>query len=254
MVVNPSTLLRLPGSIAWPTKPGRVTEPTEWVRPSRHQDSHTLQALQRGFPAVADEPGPISITAPSSTTELLNPVRALIDQVRAGPHWHEPALRLVALLVSRGRQDAEILAMAEHLTWPNYTAQQTREELAKMIEGARRKGFAPDEEQEGEADNVDDVMDVTPSPPVTFRLLSNIDLANLPDPEWLVEDWIVANTLCVVYGAWGSYKSFLVLHAALCLATGTPCFDLAVTKCDVLYIAGEGAGGLKQRVAAWEAS
>jgi hypothetical protein len=252
-VVNPSTLMRLPGSIAWPKKPGRVPELTEWVRPDRHQDSHTHTALRMGFPSVPDEEAPSSASSASTTAELLNPMRALIDQVRGGPHWHEPALRLVALLVSRGRQDAEILAMAEHLTWPNYTAQQTRDDLAKMIEGARRKGYAPDEEPAGDgaADIVDDVMNVTP-PPATFPLLSNADLAALPDPEWLIEDWIVANTLCVVYGAWGSYKSFLVLHAALCLATGTPYFNLTVAKCDVLYIAGEGAGGLKQRVAAWE--
>ena len=252
-VVNPSTLLRLPGSIAWPWKPGRQAELTEWITPDGGGSSLTVDALRHRLPAAPAEAQKLNGTA-TTAHELLNPIQALIDQAKAGPQWHNPVLQLVAKLVARGTPTAAILAMAEHLTWPKYSVAQTRDELVKMIEGAQRK-YGDAESDDGDADevaDVDDVMNVSPQAAATFPLLSNADLRTTPEPEWLIEDWIIANTLCVVYGAWASYKSFLVLHAALCMATGTPYFGRSVTRCDVLYIAGEGAGGLKQRLAAWE--
>ena len=259
MVINPSTLLRLPGSIAWPKKPGRVPELTEWITPDRHQDSWTPNALRLGFPPVADEEAVGSGTHTASaggTTELLNPIKGLIEQVRAGPLWHEPTLRLVAMLVTRGRQDCEILAMAEHLTWPDYSVAQTRDELIKMIEGARRKGFAPDDSadqaDEPAPDGVDDVMDVKPAAAATFPVLTRAKLADVTPPEWLIRDLVITDGLCCLYGQFRSYKSFIALDWALCLATGTDWCGHKVKQSDVLYIAGEGVGGLQQRVATWE--
>lgn len=90
------------------------------------------------------------------------------------------------------------------------------------------------------------------APTGNFPLLTEDDLENLPDPTWLIDDILVADTLCVLYGPWGSYKSFIALHLALCLASGMAFFGRAVVRSDVLYIAGEGAGGIKKRVAAWK--
>src|SRR6202035_3344794 len=102
-VINPSTLLRLPGSIAWPWKPGREPELTEWVTPDGGGGTYTLDALKAALPPIEAEPVPNGhAVAGVSTSELLNPVRALIEQVKAGPVWHDPALRLVATLVARG--------------------------------------------------------------------------------------------------------------------------------------------------------
>jgi hypothetical protein len=256
MVINPSTLLRLPGSIAWPKKDGRVPELTEWVTPARHQDTYALDGLRFGFPPVTDEgPALTSTEAATNTTGLLNPIRDLIDQVRAGPHWHEPTLRLVAMLVGRGRQDCEILAMAEHLTWPAYSVAQTRNDLAKMIEGARRKGFAPDVDDAGPESptpDIDDIMGVPSSKAAaTFPVLTKEKIFALLNPEWLIAGLMATDAFAVLYGQFRSYKSFIALDWALCLATGTPWCGRTVKQCDILYIAGEGVAGLKLRIAAW---
>ena len=68
------------------------------------------------------------------------------------------------------------------------------------------KGFDPDV-----ADSVvDGVMDVAPKKPSTsFPMLGDTDLNAMPDPEWLVTDFLVADTLCVLYGAFSTFKSFL---------------------------------------------
>ena len=259
MVVNPSTLLRLPGSIAWPWKPGRQAELTEWITPDGGGHTVTPDLLRLKLPAAPVETTSAKPNGATTTDDLLNPIQALIDRAKAGPLWHIPVLQLVAKLMARGTPTAAILAMADHITWPKYTVAQTRDALVKMIDGARRKGFDGGEDDAGADDTADmaevdvaDVMDIKPTPSTTFPLLTTADLDAMPDPEWLIEDWLVANTLCVVYGKWASYKSFLALHAALCLATGTPFFGQPVHQCDTLYIAGEGAGGLKLRVAAWK--
>ena len=88
--------------------------------------------------------------------------------------------------------------------------------------------------------------------PTNFPLLTIADLEAMPDPVWLVDDLLVANSLCVLYGPWGSFKSFIALHLALCIATGMAFFGRAVVQSNVVYIAGEGAGGIKKRVAAWK--
>src|SRR5262249_31602144 len=52
-------------------------------------------------------------------------------------------------------------------------------------------------------------------------------------------------------GASGSYKSFIALDRALCIASGRPYLDVyKVRQGPVLYIAAEGGGGLKRRVEA----
>ena len=59
------------------------------------------------------------------------------------------------------------------------------------------------------------------------------------------------DAFAVLYGQFRSYKSFIALDWALCLATGTPWCGHAVKQRDILYIAGEGVAGLKLRMAAW---
>ncbi len=95
-------------------------------------------------------------------------------------------------------------------------------------------------------------MDVKPAAAATFPVLTRAKLADVTHPEWLIRDLVITDGLCCLYGLFGSYKSFIALDWGLCLATGTDWCDRTVKQCDVLYIAGEGVGGLKLRVAAWK--
>ena len=52
-----------------------------------------------------------------------------------------PMLRAVARMVACGWTDQDILARTENHTLSGWTAEQTRREVAAMIDGARRKGF-----------------------------------------------------------------------------------------------------------------
>jgi hypothetical protein len=70
-------------------------------------------------------------------------------------------------------------------------------------------------------------------------------------PDFLIEPYIVKGTVTAIYGPPGSFKSFLALHAALCIATGLPFNGIPVDKGHVAYIAAEGQAGIKLRAEAW---
>lgn len=84
-----------------------------------------------------------------------------------------------------------------------------------------------------------------------IRLLTIDDLANLPNPTWLVRDWLPEHGLTVLYGPSGSYKSFLALAWSLHIASGTPWYGREVKPGPVVYLSLEGGFGLARRVEAW---
>lgn len=91
------------------------------------------------------------------------------------------------------------------------------------------------------------------APPKRARFLSIDEIMAMPDPEWLVRGVIPKGGVGLLVGQSQAYKSFLALHLALCLSTGTdPHPDHPVAeRCETIFVAGEGAGGFKLRIKAW---
>lgn len=76
---------------------------------------------------------------------------------------------------------------------------------------------------------------------------------NVQDPTWLIPNVLPAAGIGMIYGESGSYKSFLALDMALCLAFGIPGqWGAPPVKNDVLFLAGEGpVATAKKRWPAW---
>lgn len=92
-------------------------------------------------------------------------------------------------------------------------------------------------------------------PPATLvdRILRRDQLADLPQPEPLIDDTLDRRTVSLLAGRNSTGKSFLALDWACCIATGKPWQGRTVHEPGaVLYVAAEGAYGLHQRVSAWE--
>lgn len=85
------------------------------------------------------------------------------------------------------------------------------------------------------------------------NLLSLADMRALPPPTWLIEGLLPSNGLVVPYGAPKSGKTFLVLSMALHVAAGQPWMGRDVEPGAVVYVAGEGIGGVSVRLAAMQA-
>lgn len=77
------------------------------------------------------------------------------------------------------------------------------------------------------------------------------ELAGLPEPKWLV-DGILTDGLTVMYGPPGAGKTFAALSMALCLGSGHRWHGNKVMRTPVVYVSGEGTGGLNRRVDGWK--
>ena len=222
-VVNPSRVMRLAGSIAWPRKPGRVVELTELQlfqdgRPAIYYPGQLARAFppaepaavgQTAAPAPADAAPATASLAIGSTDGVT--VEACLDAIRAGSQWHNNLVRLVGHWIARGWSDAEIVTAAEALTLPGYTVQQTRAETARMIAGGRRKWNRPNPSIE---------IDVQERPAFVLHPIGLLDPARRPPRDWLVRHRLMRRHTSVTAAAPGVGKSTLAIEEAVSLASG----------------------------------
>ncbi len=91
-------------------------------------------------------------------------------------------------------------------------------------------------------------------PPET--LIQDIFDTPLEPARWTVDSLIPENSTVGVYGPPGAAKSFLALDIAFSIATGSPALNeySVENSGPILYLAGEGVQGLRQRVAALQRS
>lgn len=100
---------------------------------------------------------------------------------------------------------------------------------------------------------IPDTNSVEPMPPsLGEKLLSRNALRNMPKPEPLIENVLDQGTVALLYGHWGTCKSFIALDWAASIATGRSWQGRSTKRRKVLYVAAEGAFGLSVRVDAWE--
>lgn len=252
-VVNPSRLMRLPGTIAWPWKEGRIAELTTFVRPGPEDNrpsSYPLSTLTSQLPG-GDEQRPHNDGAGAHANGhesaetfgfgSMSTVASLIAAIKAGREWHNHVIKLVAHWVGQGRSTAEIMGHCEGWTLPGFSHESTRREVAKAIEGARQKWQVPD---------VDPVLHG--GGPKSPLILSLAELRALPPPVWLVHGLVPEKSLVVPYGPPKAGKTFVILSMGLHIAAGVEWFGHPVQQGAVVYIAGEGTGGLSQRLRAMQ--
>src|SRR3990167_6791247 len=96
-----------------------------------------------------------------------------------------------------------------------------------------------------------------------FRFVDRAGVETIKPPEWLLEDFLTEGGYGLLVGPRSSFKTFAALDAALTVATGGRAPWEEGTKWEglweapdrpgaVLYVAGEGRPGLRQRIRAWE--
>ena len=77
-------------------------------------------------------------------------------------------------------------------------------------------------------------------------------LANIRPTDWLIKDVAVAESLAVLYGKSGTYKTFIAMHMLLCIASGIPFFGKKVRQGATAIIIGEGQNNFAKRLLAWK--
>lgn len=80
-----------------------------------------------------------------------------------------------------------------------------------------------------------------------YRLKSMNDLIQLPTPQFLIEDWLLENTIAMLVGDTGSFKSTLALGIAVCVQNSLPWHSLRTRACNVAIFNHEDGSGFKTR-------
>jgi hypothetical protein len=234
-VVNPTRLMRLPGSIAWPVKKGRTqTEITQllWPADQRLKRLHTPELLNvvrssgllpatQTAPERAEEP--FEGHTPQEPVERAEkpwqapvrqnaPISELISATRQPGQWHSSVLRLVASWLNRGLSDREIHLFAPALTLPGFTLRQTHEELQAMIDGGRQKWDLPDRDPFVDA--------VTPKPRQGLWMDAEDEFGDIPTRPWLVPGVMLRGSVTLLSGQGAGGKSSYVVGLTLSMAAG----------------------------------
>jgi len=115
----------------------------------------------------------------------------------------------------------------------------TKQQLAGMIEGTPSIS-----EQMPDPGEIESVIP-------TFDVMTLKQLKEMPPIKWLVDGLMTRHGFSVMYGQPGCGKTFLALDLALCVASGRDFHGMDTEQGNVLYIVGEGIGGIGKRVNAW---
>lgn len=233
VVINPSRIMRVGGTISYPPQRkrdrGYVPEPCT-IRTLYDDDRSPVEfeRLLRVFPPVSAPQRPASglqidtgAGLPPALDRALAAANILGDQ-----HWRDNVKSLVCSYVARGWTDDEITARCAAFTLDGYTAEDTQRDVVAFITWARRqeaiKGGSYATSPDGEANPFVDLTDaeIEAIQPALFRPWAEIDLAAIPAPQFIYSDFYARGYTSVTLAAPKVGKSMLGLAEAIDMATG----------------------------------
>lgn len=259
-VINPSRIMRVGGTVTHPAKKKRERGYVSELTTFRNEYDEprapvTLDQMGRVFKAAA----PVQVPLSSNTTFEIDAAPATLDRdqmrVRAlsGQDWHDAVIRLVGSYVSKGLEDHEIHQLTDPLTLDGYTVEETRQEVQTAIDGARAKGWTPEQyASPGKIKHTDGADFDEPKRPANLEWFDDVEPV-LSD-AYLVKGVLGAESMSVVYGPSNSGKTFFALDLAYHVAIGVQWRGHRVKQAAVLYLAAEGGRGVVNRIAALKAT
>lgn len=103
----------------------------------------------------------------------------------------------------------------------------------------------------GSDEPIDDGTQVDPVERLMAEFHTSDELAAMPRPEPLIEGFIDAGNLALLYGEPGSLKSFVVLDMLECINHGSQWHGIDTRQTNALYVSAEGGRGVQKRLEAW---
>lgn len=216
-VINPSRIMRVGGTVAYPDSKKRARGYVKEVVAFRNDNAATrprvtIEQMRRVFGSSAPQQSLAIDTGPQSLDRERTRIQAL-----SGKEWHNAVIRLVGSYVSKGLSDDEIHGLTDPLTLPGYTVEQTRAEVQTAIDGARRKGWTPPQDEQFRELTAEERDAI---PPALFRPWVARDLSTIPYPEFIYSDFYARGYTSLTIAAPKVGKSMLGLAEAIDMATG----------------------------------
>ena len=169
--------------------------------------------------------------------------------MKLGPAVTPAEVQAVALRSGLIRDEIKARGTAK---WPRL-AQRECERAVAQARQIKADGVGPRIDLNGKAapnSGPADSTDAPFEPPAPILVKLDETSALRPAPS-LIRGILPADAVGMVWAPPASFKSFLTLDWALCVASGHEWLGHPVKKGVVWYLAGEGQGGLRARVQAW---
>jgi hypothetical protein len=226
-VINPSRIMRLAGTVNFPPQhklaKGYRVELTS-LRTVFNDDSergpYSAEQIATAYPITRGPLESQATTAHHASGFMVGRTQIgdLLAACVSGDNWHNNMIRLVAHLASTGRTTAEIMALADHITLPGFTTDQTRADMHKALVGARVKWDLPEpvdapiEHEEATRTQLDAPLEVADA----FDFVES----DIPVRPWLVPGALLSGYTHMLAAPGGSGKSLFTLQFAIALAAG----------------------------------
>lgn len=214
---NPSRVMRLAGSVAWPKKPGRVAEMTSLEPGANYQ--FAIEDFVGVF-SIKAEPEQRTAERKKDATTLNLPepaglrVKECLDDLNKPSRWHQNVLRLTGHWIRNGLSDLEIMLFAPGLTQDGYSVRETRRDLQSMLSGAREKWDIPDPDAF--------LPDATEATPLFANFIDKLIVSMIPRRMWILGRTLLKGYLSVLVAPPGVGKSTLCIAQAVSIITGKP--------------------------------
>ena len=198
-----------------------------------------LDAIKRGLSAPKPKP--------EGTGDAVDLFKAIINPNLEERSYHDALMKLSASFIASGLKPGAtvnalrsiMLASKPEEEGPELDRWRDRfgDELVRMVQGAEK--YTPKE----------------PEPVTNLKLLETIDEVDeaTKSVRWLVKSLIGMDNLICLFGASGSFKSFLCIDLAMSVAHGIDWTKRKTVQGGVVYLAAEGGSGISKRIRAWNA-
>lgn len=230
-VINPSRIMRLAGTVNFPPphkvqRGYRVEVATLKTEFDDEREAVQPELIAAAFPApffdhsqnmVNRESAPIPAGRTTLQAMRSTQLHELLEACRNGNEWHNNMIRLVGHLAAKGRSNAEIMALADHITLPGYTVEQTQREMWQALQSARTKWALPEpedvpvEQEEAEREAAANISTVD---------AFDFDESQIPPRPWMIPGVMLRGYTHMLVAPGGSGKSLFTLQLAIAMATG----------------------------------
>lgn len=171
-------------------------------------------------------------------------LKRTIKQILAGEAYHESLIEIAASMIASGMHSGAAKNLLRALMEATPPAGRDARwkmryaDIGRAVDTAEAKFKAAKEEA------------TDAPPPDIFLSLSKLREASR-SISWAVKHILPADSVGVMFGGSGTFKSFIALDMALHIAHGLPWCGKKTKRGPVIYIAAEGGAGLWRRIEAW---
>lgn len=252
-VTNPSRVMRLAGSIAWPHKKGRQAEMTELHVMGDRQAEFPIAQLINAFPPKRKE----STQSKANFTGIHENVDIghLLKKAMEPGHWWHSVRDAVAALINRGMSEDEVVDLLMHqVTTDGHSLAETDKQLRVMYQGAARKWGDEIRERQQEREEkrekkkkARERVDGEDQSPLGF--VQTADFLNELEPmDFLLDGILRRRFIYSMTAKTGHGKTAVALRIAVSVATGSSITGHEAEKGKVAFFAGENPDDVRIRL------